>query len=244
MARRRVPLYCHEGHRGELGPLAGFRALAAAGLVRGYDADPFLTPNGLRVEPVPLRHDSGPTFGFRLEGKAGRSARPVALGYLTDSGTWSAAMVEALADVDLLGVEFNHDVEMQYRSGRPPELIARVLGDHGHLSNAQGADFVAAVLARSSPGTLRHLVLLHLSQQCNRPRLALGVARAVVRAAGRRVAVHAALQATAHPNLWVTPTRRHAKAKANAKARRAPLASIPAPGPRQEIFFGVDGDAS
>jgi len=38
-------------------------------------------------------------------------------------------MVEALADVDLLGVEFNHDVEMQRRSGRSPALIARVLGD-------------------------------------------------------------------------------------------------------------------
>ena len=129
-------------------------------------------------------------------------------------------MVEALADVDLLGVEFNHDVEMQRRSGRPPALIARVLGDRGHLSNAQGADFVAAVLARSRPGTIRHLVLLHLSHQCNLPHLALGVARAAIRGTGRRVALHAALQAAAHPNLWLAPARRRAAVRPLAPGHR------------------------
>ena len=43
-------------------------------------------------------------------------------------------------------------------------------------------------------GAVRHLVLLHLSEQCNRPRLAIEAARSVVRDAGRRVAVHAAQQ--------------------------------------------------
>ena len=208
MARRRVPLYCHEEHRTGLRSYPGFRALEVAALVRNYGERPFLTPTGLRVEPVALSHDSGPTFGFRVEAKTGRSARPVALGYLADTGIWSDPMVEALADVDLLGVEFNHDVELQRRSGRPPALIARVLGDHGHLSNAQGADFAGAVLARSRPGTVRHLVLLHLSHQCNLPHLALGVARAAIRGAGRRVTLHAALQAAAHPNLWLAPARR------------------------------------
>jgi ribonuclease BN (tRNA processing enzyme) len=208
MSRRRVVLYCHEGHRAELRSLPGFRALEAAALVRSYGDEPFLTPAGLWVEPVPLWHDSGPTFGFRLEARTRRSARPVAVGYVADTGCWSASMVEALADVDVLGVEFNHDVAMQRGSGRSPALIARVLGDRGHLSNAQGADFVTAVLARSRLGTVRHLVLLHLSQQCNEPHLALGVARSAIRPTGRRVVLHAALQAAAHPNLWLTPARR------------------------------------
>jgi ribonuclease BN (tRNA processing enzyme) len=240
MVRRRVSLYCHEGHRAGLGPLAGFRALEAAGLIRCYGDDPFLTPTGLRVEPVALRHDSGPTFGFRVEATRGRSARPVALGYLADTGCWSDALAEAMADVDLLGVEFNHDVEMQRRSGRPPALIARVLGDRGHLSNAQGADFVAAVLARSRPGSVRHLVLLHLSQECNFPHLALAVARAAIRGTGRRVALHAADQATAHPNVWVVPARRRTT------AARSPQAPPPAaaPGPRQEILAGIDAESS
>jgi hypothetical protein len=192
----------------------------------------------VRVEPVRLWHDSEPTFGFRLEVKSGRSSRPVALGYLADTGGWSAAMAEAMSDVDLLGVEFNHDVEMQLNSGRAPDLIARVLGEQGHLSNAQGADFVAAVLARSRPGAVRHLVLLHLSEQCNLPRLALQVARAAMRAAGRRLTLHAATQSMAHPNLWVRPARR--RAVAGSRPRASSPASCSPAGCRQEIFFGAD----
>jgi phosphoribosyl 1,2-cyclic phosphodiesterase len=214
LAKYRVTLYCHEGHRAELAHHTGFQALGCAGLVRDYDERPFLAPTGMRIEPVALRHDGGPTFGFRLEVKPARAARPVALGYLADTGSWSDDMAEMLADVDLLGVEFNHDVAMQLESRRPPALIARNLGDWGHLSNAQGAAFVAAVLARSRPGAVRHLVLLHLSQQCNRPKLALGAARQAVRAAERRVTVLAARQDPAHPNIWVRAGRTRAAPRA------------------------------
>ncbi len=123
-----------------------------------------------------------------------------------------------MADVDVLGVEFNHDVTLQRNSGRAPYLIARNLGDRGHLSNAQGAGLVSAVLGRSAPGSVRHVVLLHLSDQCNRPSLALKEARGAVRAAGRRVAVHAARQSEAYPNLQVRPVRRR---------RRSPTRAVP-----------------
>lgn len=208
MARRRVALYCHEGHRAGLDRLTGFQALDQAGLVRHYDDRPFLTVSGVGVEPLALRHDGGPTFGFRIETRPVRKRRAVAIGYMADTGSWSTGMADLLAGVDVLGVEFNHDVEMQRSSKRSPYLIARNLGDRGHLSNAQGAEFVTAVLDRSGPGVLRHVVLLHLSQQCNRPSLALRSARAAVRGKGRRVSVHAAQQAPAHPNLWIEPGRR------------------------------------
>lgn len=210
MTRLRITLYCHEGHRRQLGRCPGFHHLEQSGLVRHFDERPFLTPTGLQIEPLELRHDGGPTFGFRVEAKPSRRARSVALGYMADTGSWTDAMADAMAQVDLLGVEFNHDVELQRRSPRSYALIARNLGDWGHLSNHQGAEFVTAVLKRSGPGTVRHLVLLHLSQQCNDPTLALSTARAAIRASGRRVAVHAATQATASPNVVVTPTRRRA----------------------------------
>jgi phosphoribosyl 1,2-cyclic phosphodiesterase len=223
MSRQRISLYCHEGHRAGLKHLSGFRSLEADGLIRLYDDRPFLTPAGLRVEPLELRHDGGPTFGFRLEVKPARGARTVALGYLADTGSWSDAMVEALAEVDLLGVEFNHDVEMQLRSPRHPALIARNLGDWGHLSNVQGAELVLAVLARSGPGAVRHVVLLHLSQQCNHPELALKTAREALRDKGRRVAIHAARQASPHPNVLLGPSRRRT-ALARRVAGTLPLA--------------------
>jgi phosphoribosyl 1,2-cyclic phosphodiesterase len=208
LATRKIPLYCHPGHRGALSTRPGFGHLDAAGLVRHYDDRPFLSPSGLRIEPVTLSHDGGPTFGFRIEGRPDRGARPVALGYLADTGCWSEAMADAMADVDVLGVEFNHDEALQRNSGRAPYLIARNLGDRGHLSNAQGAGLISAVLGRSSPGTVRDVVLLHLSDQCNRPVLALKEARGAVRAAGRRISVHAALQTEAYPNLQVRAARR------------------------------------
>jgi phosphoribosyl 1,2-cyclic phosphodiesterase len=207
LAHRGIPLYCHDGHLGELRRLEPFPLLDAARLIRTYDDRPFLTPDGHRVEPIELSHDGGPTFGFRFEGRAERGARPVALGYLADTGIWSANMADALGDVDLLGVEFNHDVELQRNSGRSRYLIARNLGNRGHLSNVQGAALIEAILNRSSPGGLRHVVLLHLSQQCNRPDLAVRVARAAIRGTGRRIAVHAAEQGVASPNLLVTPRR-------------------------------------
>ena len=221
-ASQKVMLYCHEGHRANLATRPGFRELDDLGLVRHFDDRPFLAPSGLRVEAVELSHDGGPTFGFRIEGRPERKARPVSVGYLADTGTWTEAMAEAMSDVALLGVEFNHDVELQRRSGRGAYLIARNLGPRGHLSNDQGAGFVASVLRRSTPGALRHLVLLHLSEQCNRPNLAIDRANGVIRDAGRKVAVHAARQRDAFPSLQVLAGR-----KPRAATQAAPTASAP-----------------
>lgn len=207
MAKRGIPLYCHEGHHRNLEADEGYAALDKVGLVRFYDERPFMAPSGFRVEPVTAWHDGGPTFGFRLEAGAGGKRRGVSVGYLTDTGTWCDATAEALADVDVLGVEFNHDVHLQRTSGRHPALIARNLGDRGHLSNRQGADLVSAILARSRRDRVSHLVLLHLSDQCNRPEIALREAGEAIRDSGRQVLVHAARQSPAHPDLAFGPSR-------------------------------------
>jgi phosphoribosyl 1,2-cyclic phosphodiesterase len=94
------------------------------------------------------------------------------LGYLADLGTWTTDLVAAVADVDLLALEFNHDVQLEKQSGRPQDLIDRVLGDSGHLSNKQAADFVVELRRQQGAGRLRELVQLHLSQVCNHPTLA------------------------------------------------------------------------
>ena len=143
LARRGVTVHCHEGHRAALARDPGFKKLEECAAIRCYDDHPFLVSNGLRLEPIELSHDGGPTFGFRIEASSERREPPVAIGYLADCGCWSAGMAESLADVDLLGVEFNHDVEMQKSSRRPGFLIERNLSDSGHLSNVQGAELLA-----------------------------------------------------------------------------------------------------
>lgn len=207
MAKQGIPLICHEGHRATLSALKGFRKLDEQRLVRPYDERPFLLPSGMRVEPVELMHDGGPTYGFRIEVKLDRRSKAVAIGYLADTGCWWDEMADAFTDVDLLGLEFNHDVELQRRSGRSPFLIARNLGDGGHLSNDQGSSLLSAVLERSRSGKVRDVILLHLSEQCNRPELALDAARRAVRQSGRRATVYAARQSDENPSLIVHSRR-------------------------------------
>jgi len=223
LARRQVTLYCHEGHRAELNGKAGFQKLEEAGLIRYYDERPFLTTTGLRLEPIRLRHDGGPTYGFRIEVSGERRRRPVSIGYLADTGSWTDTMADSLADVEVLGVEFNHDLAMQKSSRRPPYLIARNLSDDGHLSNRQGAELVQAILGRSRKKALRHLVLLHLSEQCNQPDLAIGAAREAIRVEGHHPEIHAARQSPAHPNLWINPSTRPAHSSGFKSARPRPL---------------------
>ena len=139
-------------------------------------------------------------------------------------------MAAGLADVDVLAVEFNHDVAMEHASGRSSRLIGRVLGDEGHLSNAQGAGLMRAVLARSEPGRLRYLVQLHLSRECNRPALAREAAQTVLDELAVRVEVHTARQdepgATLHLGTGAA-VRRRPRGVAGTRVARRPSAAHP-----------------
>jgi uncharacterized NAD-dependent epimerase/dehydratase family protein len=65
-------------------------------------------------------------------------------------------------------------------SGRPRFLIQRVLGAQGHLSNDQAAEAVRAIVRGSDVKSLKHLVQLHLSRDCNLPSLAQEAGRAAL----------------------------------------------------------------
>ena len=91
----------------------------------------------------------------------------------------------------MLALEFNHDVAMQRSSGRPRFLVDRAaLGDAGHLSNVRAAEAVRGI----ATGSLRQLVQLHLSRDCNEPRLAAAAGRAALREAGSKAALVTAAQ--------------------------------------------------
>ncbi len=182
LGRRQIPFYCHREHHAALRTYGtAFGQLCGANLVRPFEASEELhLPPGLRCRPLPLRHDGGATFGFRFEGPKDFFGQFATLAYAADLGSWTPELAQALADVDLLALEFNHDVQLECASGRSPELIARVLGDHGHLSNVQAAALLREVLRLSTPGRLQQVVQLHLSRECNRPALAAEAAGAVL----------------------------------------------------------------
>lgn len=196
LCRRRILFYCHPDSHCELQTYSpAFMDLASEGLVRPFESgEDFVVAQGLRCRALPLRHDSGATFGFRIEGPPDLFGQAATVGYVADLGCWDEALVDSLSDVDLLAVEFNHDLALELASGRSPRLIDRVLGDEGHLSNTQGAALVRAVLGRSEIGRVRHLVQLHLSRQCNRPTLAREAAKTILDDFTFQVELHTARQ--------------------------------------------------
>jgi hypothetical protein len=191
-----MPLYCHpEHHAALLNCSSAFAGLRGAGLVRLYEvhAD-FELADGLRCRPFQVRHDGGVTCGFRFDARPDFFGQPCALGYAADLGCWEEDLAGMLADVDVLALEFNHDVQLERASGRSPRLIARVLGDEGHLSNAQAAALLREVVRRSERGRLQHLIQLHLSRDCNRPHLAVEAAQEVLAALHPETHIHTARQ--------------------------------------------------
>jgi phosphoribosyl 1,2-cyclic phosphodiesterase len=210
LLRRQIPLYCHPEHAAFLDQASSaFGDLGAADLVHEYTVDVGI-PVGpaCRCTPLPLSHDGGTTCGFRFESAANGAGPAWALAYAADLGSWDRRVARRLANVDVLAIEFNHDVAMQLGSGRSPHHIRRVLGDHGHLSNRQAAALFAEVLRRSEPGRLRHLVQLHLSRECNRPELAQHAAREVVQRTLASVEVHTTSQDVAGQRIVVESNRR------------------------------------
>jgi hypothetical protein len=201
LRRRGIPVLCHAGHHEPLLSSFEFGRLHAEKLVRPYDGAEFVLGPALRCRPLPLRHDGGPTFGFRFEGSADFYGRPWALAYAADLGSWTPELARGLSNVEVLALEFNHDVYLERTSGRSPYLIARVLGDEGHLSNDQAAALLSEVIGLSTPGRLRHVVQLHLSRDCNRPDLAAEVAQSVLGGRAANVELHTASQYEPGPTL-------------------------------------------
>lgn len=225
LLRRSVPLYCHARHIEELAPVSpAFADLRAVDLVQAYrSGEDVILPVGLSCRPIELSHDSGPTFGFRFEWADGLFGDPLALAYLADLGCWDGQLADALADVDVLALEFNHDADLERSSGRPYFLVERVLGDRGHLSNAQAARLLEDVLRRSRSGRLRHVVQLHLSRDCNRPTLARRAARNVL-AAHADITLHTAAQDRPGPSLLLgdfPPTWRSSPRRSYPRRTRA-----------------------
>ena len=203
VAKLGVPVYCHPEHGETLARESrAYQALSQAGLVRFYEpGERFSLHPECHCLPIALQHDSIQTTGFRFEGASTIFGASWAFGYAADLGCWSAELAKLFADVDLLALEFNHDVSMQLRSGRHPLLIRRVLSDRGHLSNDQAAKLFDAILQQSEPGRLQALIQLHLSRDCNRPDLARLAAQKVLDRFGSAAGIHTTEQEVVGPSI-------------------------------------------
>jgi phosphoribosyl 1,2-cyclic phosphodiesterase len=151
--------------------MPGFRRLVETGLAEPLDGEP-LAIGDVTVEAFQVPHDApGRCLGFRLTIGSGRSQRTVTVA--TDLGHVPQGCLDWFVDSDVVVLESNHDPEMLWESSRPADLIDRIAGPEGHLSNGDSAEAAEEIVGRSRPGRLKHMVLAHLSRDCNTPKLAL-----------------------------------------------------------------------
>jgi phosphoribosyl 1,2-cyclic phosphodiesterase len=140
-------------------------------LVRLIDSHSPFAIDGVAVEPFPVPHDAREPVQYVFSDGDAR------LGVVTDLGTVTQHVVEKLSGCEALVIECNHDLDMLMEGPYPVSLKHRVAGRFGHLCNSDAGMLVAA-LDRSR---LRHLIAAHLSQQNNKPELAV---KALAGAAG------------------------------------------------------------
>jgi phosphoribosyl 1,2-cyclic phosphodiesterase len=84
---------------------------------------------------------------------------------VTDLGHVSRHVIESLQHCHVLFLETNHEPEWVQRSAYPEFLKRRILGDLGHLSNAQAAELLTSV----HHAGLHTVIAAHLSERNNHP---------------------------------------------------------------------------
>ena len=121
----------------------------------------------LALYPFSIPHDAADPVGYRVF-YGGRSVATA-----TDMGYMKKSVLKTLAGVDVLLLESNHDPELlMHNPHYSMYLKQRILGNHGHLSNAASSE---ALLELYGTG-VRQVLLGHLSGENNTPELALSTA--------------------------------------------------------------------
>lgn len=119
--------------------------------------DEFLI-NNTKVTSIPTFHDALDPTGYMVEDNGQK------LVYITDTGYVHLKFYELISNADIYVMETNHDPEMLMScTSRPYNTKIRILGDHGHMSNADGIDTLSSVMGDKT----KHVFYAHISEECN-----------------------------------------------------------------------------
>lgn len=122
---------------------------------------------GVHIESFAVSHDvTAVGFAFTVPGRK--------IGYATDLGFISELAKVRLNGCDLLVLESNYDTKMLRMSKRRLQTKRRIAGNFGHLGNVQAMIALEELLA---PNT-KHLILAHISGECNDPEILKPLAEA------------------------------------------------------------------
>lgn len=156
------------------GTIAAWAPLGAAG-ARPLPRSGVTSLCGFALETLPTSHDAAESIALVATSESS-GAR---VGIATDLGRVTEAVRNALRDLDLLVLEANHDDDMLLYGPYPPMLKRRIAGDRGHLSNGTAATLAGECVG----GSLKQIVLAHLSETNNTPTAAMSAVRPALRRA-------------------------------------------------------------
>jgi len=126
-------------------------------------SDPFRF-NSFTIEAFSVFHDAQDPVGFCIEGNSGKLSLASDLGYVT------SLVKQKISGSNIMVIESNHDPKLLLSDmKRPWHVKQRIKGRQGHLSNENACKLVKDVACAK----LQHIILYHLSQDCNVPELAL-----------------------------------------------------------------------
>jgi phosphoribosyl 1,2-cyclic phosphodiesterase len=186
--RFKLPVYATAGTLEGMG-LKGEVARSAVVMRSG---EPVEVAGCFTVEPFAIPHDAREPVGLVVEDGDG-----CRLGVCADIGHATRLAWGRLADLDVLVLETNHDLDMLRNGPYPWSLKQRVAGRHGHLSNREAADGLPELLS----DRLRWVVLYHLSRTNNLPGLAAATLGEVLDR--ERCGARLAVTEQDHPSPWL-----------------------------------------
>ena len=129
--------------------------------VKNFKPHETVAVGDLRVTAFPKLHDASDPYSFTV------SCSNIKVGIFTDIGLPCQNVINHFKQCHAAFLEANYDDEMLNNGNYPYHLKKRILGEKGHLSNQQALE----LFKRHRPSFMTHLVLSHLSQNNNSPKL-------------------------------------------------------------------------
>ena len=126
--------------------------------------------NDLYIHPFNVSHDAMEPVGYLVY------YNNIKISIITDTGWVNDSMRESIKNSHLYFMESNHDVEMLREGSYPYPLKQRIMSNIGHLSNVDAGNVLGDVLS----GNGEIVLLGHLSQDNNRPKLAYETVRSII----------------------------------------------------------------
>lgn len=151
----RIPIYTTEQTARQL----CYRIAFLDDLIRPVQPGEVFALGQCTVHAFKTPHDTSASACFAIEHEGAKMALVTDLGHVTQD------VMQAVKGAQMLVLESNHDTQWVESGPYPYFLKKRILGDHGHLSNEDSANFAKFAIEHGT----KTILLAHLSSENNTP---------------------------------------------------------------------------